>query len=198
MVPVNLWRDEKHHGFGNQVSAMPVNIPLDVAEPAELLTAVRSRTEAMKSAHVADLIHLASAWMGITPVPLQALLGPLAGSLPVPLFNMVCTNVPGPQYPLYLLGREMLTFHPYVPIGGEMGVNCAIQSYNGKLFFGLTADSAAAPDIRRLNDFLEEAFGELRRAAGIPALQAAQGVPETAPEKQVLAVHKDVPALQED
>jgi diacylglycerol O-acyltransferase / wax synthase len=177
MVPVNLRRDEKHHGFGNQVSAMPVNIPLDIKEPAELLNAVRSRTEAMKSAHVADLIQLAGAWMGITPVPLQALLGPLAGTLPVPLFNMVCTNVPGPQYPLYLLGREMLTFHPYVPIGAEMGVNCAIQSYNGKLYFGLTADSAAAPDVSRLNDFLEESFSELRRAAGIPEPQPETIVP---------------------
>ena len=182
MVPVNLRRDEKHHGFGNRVSAMPVNIPLDIRDPAELLNAVRQRTEAMKRAHVADLIKLSSAWMGITPVPLQAMLGSLASLLTVPLFNMVCTNVPGPQYPLYLLGREMLTFHPYVPIGGDMGVNCAIQSYNGKLYFGLTADSSGAPDVRRLNDFLEEAFGELRLAAGIPEPQPE---PESANEKEV-------------
>lgn len=167
MVPVNLRRDEKHHGFGNRVSALPVNIPLDIRDAAQLLNAVRQRTEAMKSAHVADLIQLSSVWMGLTPAPLQAMLGSLAGGLTVPAFNMVCTNVPGPQHPLYLLGREMLTFHPYVPIGGEMGVGFAIQSYNGKLYFGLTADSACAPDISRLNEFLEEAFGELRRAAGM-------------------------------
>jgi hypothetical protein len=76
----------------------------------------------------------------------------------------------------------MLTFHPYVPVGGEMGVNCAIQSYNGKLYFGLTADSAGAPDVRRLNDFLEEAFCELRRAAGIPEPQPE---PESANKKEV-------------
>jgi diacylglycerol O-acyltransferase / wax synthase len=188
MVPVNLRRDEKQHGFGNRVSALPVNIPLDIHDPAVLLNAVRQRTEAMKSAHVADLIQLAGFWLGIAPAPLQAALGPLAAVLPLPLFNMVCTNVPGPQYPLYLLGHEMLTFHPYVPIGNEMGVCCAIQSYNGKLYFGLTADSAAAPDVRRLNDFLEEAFGELRRAAGIQPSHRERVAPEVAHEKEVLAL----------
>jgi diacylglycerol O-acyltransferase len=113
------------------------------------------------------------------------MLGTLADAITVPPFNMVCTNVPGPQYPLYLLGREMLTFHPYVPIGGEMGVNCAIQSYNGKLYFGLTADSAAAPDVRRLNEFLEEAFGELRQAAGVLEPQRETAVPQTTDEKEV-------------
>ncbi len=167
---------------------MPVNIPLDLNDPARLLNAIRERTQAMKSAHVAELIQLAGVWMGIAPVPLQAMLGPLAGLMTIPPFNMVCTNVPGPQHPLYLLGREMLTFHPYVPIGGEMGVNCAIQSYNGTLYFGLTADSASAPDVGRLNDFLEDAFGELRVAAGIPAPQAEPVAAQVPDEGKVLAL----------
>jgi len=96
-----------------------------------------------------------------------AMLGPLAARLPIPMFNMVCTNVPGPQHPLYLLGREMLTFHPYVPIGNDMGLDCAIQSYNGRLYIGLTADSKAVPDARLLGDFLDDAFSDLRQAAGI-------------------------------
>ncbi len=187
MVPVNLRHGEKYPSVGNRVSAMPVSIPLDIPGPAELLNAVRQRTEAMKSAHVAELIQLASAWLGIMPVPLQAMLGPLAGVQPVPLFNMVCTNVPGPQYPLYLLGREMLTFHPYVPIGNDMGVCCAIQSYNGTLYFGLTADNAAAPDVSRLNDFLEEAFSELRQAAGIQPALGEPVAPDVANKKEVLA-----------
>jgi diacylglycerol O-acyltransferase len=164
MVPVNLRRDGP--GLGNRVSILPVNIPLDITDPAKLLEAVRHRTEALKGARVSDLVLLAAAWLGLTPVPLFALLGPYANALPGPLFNMVCTNVPGPQYPLYLLGREMLTFHPYVPIGNDMGVCCAVQSYNGKLFIGFTADIAAAPDADRFADFLDEAFAELRQAAG--------------------------------
>ncbi len=198
MVPVNLRRDEKHCGFGNRVSVLPVNVPLDIRDPSELVNAIRQRTEAMKSTHVAELFQFLGAWMGITPVPLQAMLGPLASAVPVPLFNMVCTNVPGPQYPLYLLGREMLTFHPYVPIGNEMGLGCAIQSYNGRLYFGLTADSAAAPDVQRLNEFLEEAFSELRRAAGVFTAEREPAAASVGNEKEVLASNEQVLALQKE
>jgi diacylglycerol O-acyltransferase / wax synthase len=115
----------------------------------------------------ADLIHLFATWMGTTPVPLQALLGPLAALLPIPPFNMVCTNVPGPQFPLYVLGHKMLTYYPYVPIGNEMALGCAIQSYDHKLYLGLTADTAAAPDVARLRNFLDQAFASLKKAAGV-------------------------------
>jgi diacylglycerol O-acyltransferase len=165
MVPVNLRRDENHNGLGNRVSMLPVSVPLDIREPRKLLEAIRHRTEALKHARVADLIHLFATWMGVTPVPLQALLGPLATLLPIPPFNMVCTNVPGPQLPLYVLGKKMLTYYPYVPIGNEMALDCAIQSYDHKLYFGLTADTAAVPDIGRLRDFLDEAFASLKKAA---------------------------------
>ncbi len=167
MVPVNVRREGEHNGLGNQVSMLPVSVPLDIRDPVKLLNAVRERTEALKASHVADLIHLFATWMGTTPVPLQALLGPLASVLPVPPFNMVCTNVPGPQEPLYALGREMLTYYPYVPIGNEMGLGCAIQSYNHKLYFGLTGDAAAVPDVDRVKAFLDAAFSELCRAAGV-------------------------------
>jgi len=93
----------------------------------------------------------------------------LANLLPVPPFNLVCTNVPGPQSPLHLLGREMLTYYPYVPIGNGMGIGWAIQSYNHKLFFGLTADAEVAGDTGRLKRFFDQSFRELREQAGIRA-----------------------------
>jgi len=165
MVPVNLRRDGNHNGLGNRVSMLPVSVPLDIREPLKLLDAIRQRTEALKHARVADLIHLFATWMGTTPVPLQALLGPLATLLPIPPFNMVCTNVPGPQFPLYVLGQKMLTYYPYVPIANDIALGCAIQSYDHKLYLGLTADAAAAPDVARLRDFLDEAFASLKKAA---------------------------------
>lgn len=168
MVPVNL-RHNGHHGLGNQVSMLPVNVPLDIRDPLKRLDAIRERTAALKDAHVADLIHLYATWMGAAPAPLQALLGPLAAALPIPPFNMVCTNVPGPQFPLYAFGHKMLTYYPYVPIGNEMALGCAIQSYNGKLYLGLTADAEAAPDVGRLRNFLDHAFARLRAAAGVKA-----------------------------
>ena len=80
---------------------------------------------------------------------------------------MVCTNVPGPQYPLYLLGHKILHCYPYVPVGGEMALNCAILTYNGTAYFGFSGDVHAAPDLRRLETLLKLSFTELREAAGV-------------------------------
>jgi hypothetical protein len=82
---------------------------------------------------------------------------------------MVCTNVPGPMIPLYSLGHRLEAHYPLVPIAWEMGVGCAVTSYNQKLYFGLVADAKAAPDVGRLGDFLTEAYVELRSAAGVAA-----------------------------
>lgn len=167
MVPVNVRSEHERNGLGNRVSMLPVSVPLDIRDPVKLLAAVRERTEALKTSRVADIIHLLATWVGTTPAPLQALLGPLTSLLPIPPFNMVCTNVPGPQEPLYALGRKMLTYYPYVPIGNDMGLGCAIQSYNQTLYFGFTGDSAAVSDVDRMAGFLDSAFEELCRAAGV-------------------------------
>ena len=78
---------------------------------------------------------------------------------------MICTNVPGPQQPLYLLGHKMLRAYPYVPIGGEMGVNVAILSYDGTAYVGFGGDVHAVPDIDRFEKLLRVSFKELREAA---------------------------------
>jgi len=75
--------------------------------------------------------------------------------------------VPGSAVPLYSCGRRLLASYPHVPTGYDLGVNCAVQSYAGKFFFGLTADAHACSDVERLRDFLPVAFGELCRAAGV-------------------------------
>ena len=118
-----------------------MNVPLDIADPIELLREIHRRTEAVKSAHAADMVVLGGTMLAALPVPVQAhLVGMLSNSIPVLPFDMVCTNVPGPPQPLYLLGRKMLTYYPYVPIGDFMGVCCAMASYNGTFYFSLTGD----------------------------------------------------------
>ncbi len=67
--------------------------------------------------------------------------------------------------PLYLLGHKMLSWYPYVPIGGEMGVNCAILSYNGMAYFGFTCDVNAVPDPAHLEKFVTTSFAELLRSS---------------------------------
>ena len=167
MVPVNRRSNADGGELGNFLSIIPVTIPLDIRNPRKLLAAVHERTEFLKSAHVAELVSLVSALPGILPLPLQALAGPIASQLPIAPFNLVCTNVPGPQFPLYLMGHKLLTWYPYVPIGGEMAVNCAILSYNGMMYFGFTGDARVAPDLARLETFLKLSTKELREAAAI-------------------------------
>jgi diacylglycerol O-acyltransferase len=167
MVPVNLRGSESPGELGNRISLVPVTIPLDIRNPERLLAAAHKRTEFLKHAHAAELVSLAGGLIGMFPTALQALAGPVVSQLPVTPFNLVCTNVPGPQYPLYLLGHKMVRWYPYVPVGGEMAVNCAILSYDGTVYFGFSGDVHAAPDLRRLEEFLKLSFAELRAAAGM-------------------------------
>jgi hypothetical protein len=95
------------------------------------------------------------------PAPLQAIVGAIA-DLPFSPFNMVATNVPGPQVPIYLAGKKMLVQYPYVPIGYGIGLGCAILSYNQTLHFGLSSDAQAMSDVEKFREILDEVFGDLR------------------------------------
>jgi len=134
--------------------------------PTERLNAIHEWTGRLKRDHIADGMGLLADSLGSLPAMLQALFG----ALPTPpntVANLVCTNVPGPMIPLYSVGHRLEAHYPLVPIAWEMGVGCAVTSYNQKLYFGLLADAQAAPDVQRLGDFLTEAYVELRSAAGV-------------------------------
>lgn len=167
MVPVNLRGNDSASELGNRISLVPVTIPLDIYDPGKLLGAVHRRTEFLKQSHAAELVSLAGGMIGMLPTTLQALAGPMLSQLPITPFNLVCTNVPGPQYPLYLLGHKLQRWYPYVPIGGEMAMNCAVLSYDGRIFFGFSGEVHAAPDLHRLEDCLKVSFAELCEAAGV-------------------------------
>ncbi|HYP29667.1 MAG TPA: wax ester/triacylglycerol synthase family O-acyltransferase [Blastocatellia bacterium] len=170
MVPVSMRQEDKRGALGNLVSMLPVEIPLDLRDPLARYRFVNEKTTAMKSARVAEGINLLSALMGILPAPVQALFGAMANT-PVPAFNMVSTNVPGPQVPLYAMGKRMIAYYPYVPVGYAVGAGCAIMSYDQKLYFGLTSDTQAMPDVERLKGFLDDSFVELRAGAGVPEIK---------------------------
>lgn len=162
MVPVNL-RNGHDSELGNRISLLPVTVPLDIRSPQKLISAVRRRMEFLKRAPIAEFFSLAGNLVGATATALQAMAGPIAGTLPLTVFNLVCTNVPGPQVPLYLMGHRMLKWYPYVPVGGEMAVNCAILTYNGTAYFGFTGDAHAAPDLGKLEKLLRASIEEYRQ-----------------------------------
>ena len=172
IVPVNVRTEEEANGYGNQITFVPVTVPLGVKQPENLLQAVHTRTEVIKKLRLAEMASLAGTILGTIPTALQIIAGPIANQLPLAVCNLICTNVPGPKVPLYFLGHEMLTCYPYVPIGGEMGMNCAILTYNGKAFFGFTGDVNAIPDLKLLPQFLHESFGEMKASMGLSSRKA--------------------------
>jgi diacylglycerol O-acyltransferase len=167
VCPVSLRQEDQDEGLGNRISFLPVALPMDVRNPIRMLQTVQSRTEAMKRSGAAHLVGLLGSWIAAAPAPVQALLwGRLPDIiLPVSLMNMICTNIPGPPMPLYAVGRRMIATYPQVPIGYDLGVGCAVQSYDGKLFIGLIADAVSAPDVGRLRDFILASFEELCKSA---------------------------------
>ena len=181
MIPVNVRGDSSVSELGNRIYFLPVTIPLDVRDPQKLFTFVRERMEFLKRVRAAEFVGFAGGLFATIPTPIWAAIGPVASQLPLSLANIICTNVPGPQVPLYLLGHKMVSWYPYVPIGGEMGVNCAILSYNGTAYFGFTCDVAAVPDPENLEKFVRVSFAELCRTG---KSSAAETKPEATARPQ--------------
>lgn len=167
VVPVSLRGNESASDLGNRITFLPVSIPLGISNPRTLLKAIQQRTAFLKSAHVAECVGLFGTMLGTIPTAAQMLIAPIISQLPIGLCNSICTNVPGPQAPLYLLGRKLIRCYPYVPIGGDIGINCALLTYDGIAHFGFTGDSHAAPDLPRLEKLLLSSFADLQMAAGI-------------------------------
>jgi len=160
MVPVSLRQKEQRGALGNIISVLPVEIPLDLPDLPSRFKHVHQKTNIMKTARLAEsLLTVGSIYM-LMPAPMQSLIGALA-DLPFAPFNMISTNVPGPQVPIYLAGRRMLAQHPYVPVGYRVGLGCAILSYNQTLFFGLSSDAQAMGDVEKFKEILDQVFADL-------------------------------------
>jgi diacylglycerol O-acyltransferase len=177
VVPVNVRANGSAGDLGNRITFLPITIPLDIHNPRKLLTAIRERMAFLKTTHVAELVGMAGTMLGTIPTAAQVVVGPIVSQLPLGLCNVICTNVPGPAFPLYLIGHKMLRCYPYVPIGGDIGINCAVLTYDGTAYFGFTGDAHAAPDLHRLEKFLTTSFADLRRAVGVRPVRQKEARP---------------------
>jgi diacylglycerol O-acyltransferase len=175
MVPVNVRLGGDGTELGNRILFLPVTIPLDIRGARELLEAAHARTEFLKRTHVAEWVGLAAGLLGAVPAPLQALVGPMASTLPITPCNVICTNIRGPDEPLYLLGHKMTEWYPYVPVGGQMTLNCAVLSYCGITYFGFSGDIHAAPDMRKLEGLLQLSAAELLKVSGVRPSKSKRG-----------------------
>jgi len=167
VMPVSVRGDGSVSDLGNRITFVPITVPLDIRGVRKLVAEIHKRTRFLKSAHVGECVGLAGTLLGTIPTAAQELVGPIVSQVPLGLCNVIFTNVPGPASPLFMLGHKMLRCYPYVPIGGDLGINCALLTYNGVAYFGFSGNAQAAPDLGRLERFLIQSFAELRRALGI-------------------------------
>lgn len=191
IIPVNVRGNGDVSELGNRISFAPVNIPMDISDPRQLMDEVKLRMRHIKETHLAEYVGMAGMLITSLPIPFQALTLPYAGMLPISLSNLICTNVPGPQVPLYFMGHKMLTWYPHVPIGGEMGINTAILTYNGTAYLGFTIDMYAAPDGEVLEKLVPESFAELCQAYAVHAHAAPRAKAKGVKTKAKAKAHKD-------
>lgn len=173
VVPVSIRGRDNVTELGNRITFLPVSLPFS-RSPKRLIGLVRERTTFLKGSHVAELVGFVGTLLGAIPPAVQALLGPIASALPIPAGNIICTQVPGPREPLYLMGHRLLSCYPYVPIGGEFGMNCAVLTYNDVAHFGFSADVHAVPDIAVMPKLLLESFEELKKASGVKGMRPSR------------------------
>lgn len=154
--PVSV-RDPSEHGrLGNRISGMVVEMPTAAMPLEERLSRIRVRTGGLKrsgQAIAADKLAGLADW---APASLLVLAGRLM-STPQAGAKLNVTNIPGPQVPLYSGGSRLLEVWPFAPLYPEMGLGLAIVSYNGEVFFGLTADPGLVPDVEEFTRHLREA-----------------------------------------
>ena len=162
-APVSVRKNADKGKLGNQVSTWIVRLPIDEADPLHQLDAIHAITSKLKESKQALGIETISTIADWTTSSLLS----LGAQASATVTNTVVTNVPGPQQPLYLLGAEMESLFPQVPLMPNMGLGIALVSYNGKVCWGFNADADMVPDVDEFRALIEAAFGRIASLAGI-------------------------------
>jgi diacylglycerol O-acyltransferase / wax synthase len=163
MVPISVRTEGERGALGNRVSAMMARLPVGVEDPLERIRIVSDTMGDLKSSRQAVGATLLTELTAFAPPTIMAQAGRLQSRQR--FFNLVVTNVPGPQFPLYLLGRELSAIFPMVPLAKRQAVCVGIMSYNGQINFGLIGDYDAMSNLDRLGGDLKDAIAELAAAA---------------------------------
>ena len=164
MVPISVRADVERGALGNRVAAMWAPLPIGVTDPVQRLLTISRDMDGIKESGQAVGAQVLTELSGFAPPTIMAQAARLQARQR--LFNLVVTNVPGPQAPLYMLGRKLDALFPMVPLAENQVLGVAIMSYNGQLNFGLNADYDAMPDLEALADELRASIEELVVAAG--------------------------------
>ena len=166
LVPVSVRAEAEQGALGNEVAPMWVPLPVGVEDPVAQFGAIRdaiAASEASAQAVGARTLTELAGFASPTILSQAARLQQRQRS-----FNIVVTNVPGPQVPLYLLGRRLRALYPVLPLAERQALGIAVTSYDGRLGFGLLADYDALPDLEVLADALRTSIDALAGGASVP------------------------------
>jgi WS/DGAT/MGAT family acyltransferase len=179
LVPVSI-RVEQDRGLGNRIAAMRGPLPVYIGDPVARLRFVKQEMDGLKESKQALGAEVIASVNNFAPPTILAQASRINFS--TRLFNLIVTNVPGPQFPLYVLGRELQDVFPVAFLPENHALAIAIMSYNGKLNFGLLADYDGLPDLDVIEQGIVDSLAELKRAARAQgaAPKAGAGAPTEA------------------
>jgi WS/DGAT/MGAT family acyltransferase len=173
MVPVSVRRDTESGQMSNRIAAVYPELPLDTPDLVAVLGKVREQMDGIKQSHQAVAADVLTSMAGFQPPELIAQASRLAAQMTdtatESVYETVATNVPGPQKPMFALGRQLLEMLPWIPLQSPVRINVPISSYNGGLVFGIVGDYDSSPDIEVLADGIHAGLEQLKAAATSPA-----------------------------
>jgi WS/DGAT/MGAT family acyltransferase len=173
MVPVSVRADVERGALGNRVAAMWAPLPVGIVDPRERFAQIGAAMDGLKESGQAVGAQVLTELTGFAPPTIMAQAARLQARQR--FFNLVVTNVPGPQIPLYILGRRLEAMYPVVPLAANQALGIAIFSYAGKLGFGLLGDYDGLPGLEQIAVELERAIADLAEAAGVKAVRGQSG-----------------------
>ena len=171
LVPVSVRIEDEHGQGGNRIVVMRGPLPVYIADPVQRLRFVSQAMDGLKESKQALGAEVIAGAQNFAPPTILAQASRLNFS--TRLFNLIVTNVPGPQFPLYVLGREMLQPIPVAFLPENHALAIGIMSYNGQMNFGLLGDYDGLPDIGKISDDIAGELAKLvslaRESVGAPA-----------------------------
>ncbi|RMH38693.1 MAG: wax ester/triacylglycerol synthase family O-acyltransferase [Deltaproteobacteria bacterium] len=163
LVPVSVRDPSQRMTYGNQVSMMAADLPVGEPDPVQRLKYVTAQMTGLKESRQAVG---ADFWVKLSEYAPPTVLALAGRAIALQrMVNLTVTNVPGPQFPLYLRGGKLLAAYPFVPLVGTTTLGVALVSYDGGLHFGLCGDWDGVPDLDVFARGIEQSIAELREAA---------------------------------
>jgi diacylglycerol O-acyltransferase / wax synthase len=197
LVPVSVRREDQRHTLGNQLTAMRGPLPVYITDPVARLRFIRQAMDGLKESKQAVGAATIARVNNLAPPTILAQASRIQFS--TRLFNLIVTNIPGPQFPLYLLGRRLEDLFPvaFLPLHHALAV--AIMSYDGGIDYGLLADYDALPDIDVIAEGIEDSLAELLRASRSKSARTVKPLePAQRPEQATPATVEEQPVLEGD